>query len=212
MSLEKLKRRISDRKNSGYDMPVYEEYFLRPISFPITNFLVKTNISPNQITYFSNLLLVVACFLYFYGYEYIGSSLVYVYFVLDCVDGEIARERKLSSKKGALLEEKLPIIFFVAFSSTVFYVETSIELTFLYLFSVHSINSLSFLNEPKESHENFKENNFNFLKKLKQLFTFVKSPFFMFISSLIGNYYVFIVIIFSFIMTFFFKLYRFWIL
>jgi len=69
----------------------------------IVDILVKTKITPNQITLFSFILgLIACCFFAFTSYPIIiiGAVLVYLSYIFDIADGTLARKKGLSSKTG----------------------------------------------------------------------------------------------------------------
>jgi len=69
----------------------------------IVNILVKTRITPNQITLFSFILGLVSCgFFAFTSYPtiVIGAVLVYLSYIFEIVDGNIARKKGISSRLG----------------------------------------------------------------------------------------------------------------
>lgn len=213
MLFRKLKNRIVNRKDEGYNMPSYEEYILRPLSYPITNLLLKTQITPNQVTVISNLLIVIASYLYYTGYKHWGLFLILGYFVLDCVDGEIAREKGLKSEKGAIMEEKLPVIVLVGFYCLCLYDELGPLYSLLYLFSIHTINTLSFLEVTKgigmgDKSDVSVANRVTMI--LRSIFSFIKSPVF-FVSALFINIPIVLsVIVYASSLTAVYKLYRLW--
>ncbi|MFH1641767.1 MAG: CDP-alcohol phosphatidyltransferase family protein [Nanoarchaeota archaeon] len=81
----------------------FAAYILRSMSKHITKILIKTSVTPNQITFLS-FLFVIAGSIFFIkgGYQnlIIGSILAFFAHLLDCIDGEIARAKKLSSILG----------------------------------------------------------------------------------------------------------------
>jgi phosphatidylglycerophosphate synthase len=84
-----------------------DEFFFRPISLRISNRLVRTAVQPNQITILSfAFLLLGACLFLFasYGLTVVAAILIYFSDVFDCVDGEIARAKKLVTRSGAVLD------------------------------------------------------------------------------------------------------------
>ena len=91
ISIEELKKRI-------YYKPVYWSVYRR-VSLQITRLLVSTPVTPNQVTKFSILLILLAPFFIFFGYYLIASFLLICYIILDHVDGELARFHKVSSVK-----------------------------------------------------------------------------------------------------------------
>jgi CDP-L-myo-inositol myo-inositolphosphotransferase len=84
--------------------------FYRKISTKISSRLVKTNVTPNQMTIISFCIVLIAAMMFTMGnyiYSLIGVFLLNLGLILDCVDGEIARMKSLLSKNGALLDETL---------------------------------------------------------------------------------------------------------
>lgn len=82
-------------------------YLFRPISFPLTRLLVRTPVTPNQVSYAVAVLVVVGCWLT--AHESFGAALAGTFVVLiasyvDCCDGEIARLKLVSSRFGAWLD------------------------------------------------------------------------------------------------------------
>lgn len=82
-------------------------YLFRPVSFPLTRFLVRTPITPNQVSYVVAALVVLGCWLTAhasFGAALAGTIVVLVASYVDCCDGEIARLKLLSSRFGAWLD------------------------------------------------------------------------------------------------------------
>ena len=106
---------------------------LRIVSFHvITNYMTKTTITPNQITIFRNILLLL-CFYLFTEMNYlyiIGFILFQIFELLDSVDGDLARYKNMGSKLGVWLE-----IFFDAILTPVWGV-----LGFLFAYIAYSID------------------------------------------------------------------------
>lgn len=78
--------------------------FNRKISTQILKYLAKTKITPNQVTFISFLIALIAGFLFSKGtylYLVLGAILVELSFTLDCVDGQLARFRNMCSSFGA---------------------------------------------------------------------------------------------------------------
>lgn len=74
----------------------------------ITKPLLKTNITPNQITIFWLILQLIGSLFMVkgtYTFNVIGIILYTVAMLLDYVDGQIARIKKISTYKGIFLEE-----------------------------------------------------------------------------------------------------------
>ena len=81
-------------------------YVNRPVSYVVTKMLINTKISPTQVTVWS----VIACIPAFVFLAFgkttplmlLGWFFYFVWVVLDCVDGGLARCREQSSKMGEL--------------------------------------------------------------------------------------------------------------
>jgi hypothetical protein len=90
------------------DINLWTEYVCRPPAAVLVYVLKNTRVTPNQITFLS---LLVACgagamFALLPGHLWlIAAAVVYEFsFVLDCVDGQLARVRGESSVLGHLLD------------------------------------------------------------------------------------------------------------
>lgn len=82
-------------------------YLYRPVSFPLTRFLVWTPITPNQVSYAVAALVALGCWLTAragLGGVIAGTAVILAASYLDCCDGEIARVKLLSSRWGAWLD------------------------------------------------------------------------------------------------------------
>ncbi len=74
----------------------------------VTRPLLKTNITPNQITTFWLILQLIGSGLMIFGFYWtniLGVMLYTIAMLLDYVDGQIARIKKISTYKGIYLEE-----------------------------------------------------------------------------------------------------------
>jgi len=82
-------------------------YLFRPISLPLTKLLVKTPITPNQVSAIVGLLVLLGCWLTAHAsftMAIAGSLVVLASGYFDCCDGEIARLKLMSSKLGAWID------------------------------------------------------------------------------------------------------------
>ena len=82
-------------------------YIHNPMAGQIVRFLKNTPITPNQVTYFS----VLVGFASGYAFSFastasviLGGLLLEATLVLDCVDGQLARAKGLSSEWGRLID------------------------------------------------------------------------------------------------------------
>lgn len=95
-------------------------YLQRIPSIYITRLLLPTNIQANQVTVVMFIVGVLGAISIFFGWIWLGLFLVYFSIILDAVDGEIARYRKVFSLRGVYLDlvnhHVMPGIFFLAFT------------------------------------------------------------------------------------------------
>ena len=96
-------------------------YVIRPLSILVTKPILKTSISPVQVTFISMVATLVGFALLGFGQtvnmRIWGLFAFFVWAVLDCVDGNIARCKGLASERGALWDATggymaLSLIFF----------------------------------------------------------------------------------------------------
>ena len=81
------------------------EYFLNFFRKPFLVFFIFLRLKPNLITMLGSICGILG--LYFLTYKnhgYISILLIFLYLVFDMVDGDIARNFKITSKSGAFLD------------------------------------------------------------------------------------------------------------
>nr|CBH39385.1 conserved hypothetical protein, CDP-alcohol phosphatidyltransferase family [uncultured archaeon] len=92
-TFKKAENMLLDTLKKTSDGPI-SRYLNRPISTGITRYLLRTDFTPNHVSFFSFILAMLGAFLFFLG-EYItlviGAILAQVASVIDGCDGEIAR-------------------------------------------------------------------------------------------------------------------------
>lgn len=104
---------ISDIKKTNLDDTFFGTYFYRKLSTYFTYFLVKTSLTPNHISVLSLLFALVGAGFFAYGTFqgfFIGNLLVQVGMILDYSDGQVARLKKLGTKRGAWFDVVLGMI------------------------------------------------------------------------------------------------------
>jgi phosphatidylglycerophosphate synthase len=85
---------------------IFESYFSK-LSKKLLPFFIKTNLSPNQITLISGIFGVIGSFLILYGDFYlniVSGVFIQIFAILDLVDGDIARHKKMQSNRGMWLD------------------------------------------------------------------------------------------------------------
>jgi len=126
-----FERAVRERiKNPG----IFKKLFNFPVSKPLTKLLVKTSLTPNQITFISLLFFIVAGVLFSLKHFILGGILCYSGAMFDAVDGKISRLKFKSSSLGK---------FFDSMSDRLCELSIVIGLTFGIYFSIH--NYLIFL-------------------------------------------------------------------
>jgi len=92
-TFKKAESKLLDTLKKTSDGPI-SRYFNRPISTRITRYLLRTDIAPNYVSFFSFILAMLgALFFFLGGYSNlaIGALLAQVSSIIDGCDGEIAR-------------------------------------------------------------------------------------------------------------------------
>ncbi|MBX3188644.1 MAG: CDP-alcohol phosphatidyltransferase family protein [Labilithrix sp.] len=101
---------------------LFNVYMMRPIAAAVVAILAKTKITPNQITILNLAIFVVAAVLLAALPTYEGGlvavAVLEVSYCFDCVDGMLARFKKIASKEGHLFDfftDELKAVLLVAF-------------------------------------------------------------------------------------------------
>jgi phosphatidylglycerophosphate synthase len=100
---ERLKGNMASPKEEG----IISTLVVRKISVHMTRLIAKTPITPNQITFIAFFVGVIGAYLIVTAKPVnmvIGGVLFFISFILDNIDGEIARLKKMSSEKGAFID------------------------------------------------------------------------------------------------------------
>ena len=108
--MEKLIPTLRNLKKIGrkpIETEPYAKYIVRPISIYFTWLIVRSPLSANNITF---LQIIVGCLgALFLAFPYnnlpiYGVLLIQISYILDCVDGEVARWKNLESDRGIYLD------------------------------------------------------------------------------------------------------------
>lgn len=99
-------------------------YVMRPVSLYISVFLVKrTKVSPNLLTGLAMLFALLAALGYLWGSWLsivAGFCLFQISYLLDCMDGEVARLTRRMSPLGVWLDSGLHYLYYLAFVAAVY--------------------------------------------------------------------------------------------
>lgn len=114
-SLQELKERCLKQNLSPLikerfrkSIPVYYGvYVTHPISIRIVRLLYGTRVTPNHVTILSISVAALSAFLFSHGGKaacLAGAGLFELFYILDCVDGQLARAKGLASAGGKYLD------------------------------------------------------------------------------------------------------------
>jgi phosphatidylglycerophosphate synthase len=103
---------LDELRKVAWNVPgdIATNLFFRPLSIRITRALSKTPVTPTQITFLSVGLRMIGAVLFLYAnfwMSIIAAILLYFAQVLDCVDGEVSRVKKMSSALGGMIDYSL---------------------------------------------------------------------------------------------------------
>jgi len=91
------------------------KYVFIPLAWPITWFCLKINLSPNQVTFFRLLIIILSYFLVYFDKDLTGYILIYLALIIDCVDGQVARVLDKASYFGKFFDGWVDCIFEITF-------------------------------------------------------------------------------------------------
>ena len=92
-------------------------YFHNPIGTSIVKFLKDTWVTPDQVTYGSIVIGLIAAYVFSLGTTqsfFLAGTLLEIVMILDCVDGQLARAKNCSSDWGRLLDGIAGYIIYLA--------------------------------------------------------------------------------------------------
>ena len=194
-SIKELKK-ICQKENDNW----YGRYFVRKISIYITKLLLKTEVTPNQISGLSILIGIIAGIFFVFGnywYTLVGALLLLLSNIVDCVDGEIARYRKSVSVAGKYIESLNdyivhPFIFvcisfglYNIFHNVFIFVLGFLIVLFSYWGAVAPVLVYETLTtqtsnpkeKVKEQASKIKENIFGKPSKIRSMYNHIRAPF-----------------------------------
>jgi phosphatidylglycerophosphate synthase len=94
---------------------IIDKFIVKYIAFNVLLLLENANITPNMVTTLS---LITSCFSisYIYYDKYIFGSILFLFrYILDCIDGPLARYTKTVSKFGDIYDHLVDLITFISF-------------------------------------------------------------------------------------------------
>ncbi len=102
-----VEKKIDQPLGSYSDSPIIDRYIIRKISGFISGLLVKTPVTPNQVTIISLIIGIVSAVFFSHGshtYTIIAGVLYFVSTVFDQCDGEVARFKHMESDFGRIFD------------------------------------------------------------------------------------------------------------
>ena len=83
-------------------------FFFDALAIPLTRVLAKISfLTPNHVTVISGLFGLLSAWQFFNLNYFLGFILIYISFLLDCVDGDLARKTGKTSPFGATLDNTM---------------------------------------------------------------------------------------------------------
>ena len=118
-----------NKLKKGYFNSVYvgnwADMYFRKISDILLRRIIKIKwITPNGITIFSSFIFIAGCFLLFINipyHLYYAAFLIFIGYIGDLLDGDLARKRNISSAYGAYLDAVVDVfkIYFITISLSI---------------------------------------------------------------------------------------------
>jgi phosphatidylglycerophosphate synthase len=97
------KKKIEQPSGTSLDSPIIDRYIIRKISGFITGFLVKTSVTPNQVTVISLIYGLIAAVIFSFGghtHTITAGLIFFLCIVFDQCDGEVARIKNMETEFG----------------------------------------------------------------------------------------------------------------
>lgn len=143
MRFEKFKEK-EDKKIIKYD--IIDQFILNYIIYPILPIIVSLGFSPNFITTLSLISGIISAYSLYYENIYIGAFLFLLRYVLDCLDGPVARITKQTSKFGDIYDHLVDYFCFSLFYSLCFTKSySSLFIIFLHIIAIICVINYSII-------------------------------------------------------------------
>lgn len=171
------------RNTDGTRISWWEVIFINPLAYRLTwLFANYTRFTPNQITIMSFILGILSAYFFIHGkwpYLVIGAFLFELSYIVDCIDGRIARLKRLESKFGAFLDTMVDITKYFAIVICLIYGQYSItkdESIFLlgYAFIFLEMMSMTGIHSGGSNYNTNKEGTHNIMNNRLPLIAGIK--------------------------------------
>ena len=139
-SIKELRKLCQEKGYREHDSIRFHRFF----SIYVTRIFLMLGLGPNFISFLSFLMGIIGGFFYFKSLFLLGSIFFFLFYLLDNVDGEVARYRKLSSRLGYWLDTSIGHLLYPVFFFTLglgIFNQTG-EVSYIVLGAVASISKL----------------------------------------------------------------------
>lgn len=100
-------------KSKNRNSSIFVRYFIRPISIFFSIPFINLGVTPNMVSYISFFIAIIGIIVLYYSFT-IGSVILILWLIMDCVDGNIARFKHIKSKYGDFIDS-LSSFFIIIF-------------------------------------------------------------------------------------------------
>jgi hypothetical protein len=192
MDLKQNNKLLLEMKGGDNFNSFFDKIFFLPLSEKLVKPCGKFKITPNTITYLSIIFEFLCIYFYIKNKKLHAIVFHIVAYLLDCIDGKVAREFNLGSSYGMMLDimsdlfTNFPLLIVILYKS----IKNKKFMKYLFILVVWSIilnimnglvNILSFLDKDnkniKENYVNYKEN------EVKDEIGFLKKSYIKYIKS-----------------------------
>ena len=142
------------------------EYLINIPTKQITKVIIRTDLTPNQITLIGGIFSFIGIFFY-QGNRFISTIFIVLYMIFDLVDGDVARYKKKFTKLGwwgdkmidRIVESALLISFYLLFKGDI---NSQILILFVFAYTFISQFSMEAINQIVRGNKiNINNNKFN---------------------------------------------------
>ena len=150
--------------------PLSDIYIFFPIAEQLSHLAYKLKLTPNQITYLSLIIQLYSSYQFYYNYNKIAAICYIFGYILDSVDGRLARNYNMHSKYGEALDivtdyvanAVLLCVKFVKYRNII-----NIKIIIIYIYLLHIMNIWYGLVEALNNYNKFDNDNFYKSKQLR---------------------------------------------
>jgi phosphatidylglycerophosphate synthase len=158
-----IERKVEKASGTSLDSPIIDRYIIRKISGFITGFLIRTPVTPNQVTIISLILGIIAGIFFSFGghtHTITAGLIFFLCVVFDQCDGEVARIKHMESEFGRafdiIVDSIVNAVIVAGITLTLYKTSGSGFIIIIGILAITGI-SISILLAPYFGHENKKD-------------------------------------------------------